>query len=77
MTGDTSQGTPPGSADCDTPAVGAAGSEEDPARRVLIGSEVCEVGNLDRVPPFCPFVALPLKIRGGLPVRAVALLPGR
>jgi kynurenine formamidase len=35
------------------------------------------VEDLDRVPPFCSFVALPLKIRGGLSVRAVALLPGR
>jgi kynurenine formamidase len=77
MTGDTSQGTTPGSADCDNLAVGAAGSEEDPAHHVLIGSEVCVVEDLDRVPPFCSFVALPLKIRGGLSVRAVALLPGR
>jgi kynurenine formamidase len=33
--------------------------------------------NLDRLPPFSLFVALPLKIRDGSdsPVRAVALLP--
>jgi kynurenine formamidase len=32
--------------------------------------------NLDRLPPFCLFLALPLKIKGGSgsPVRAVALV---
>jgi kynurenine formamidase len=58
--------------------LGDAGSEENPSRHVLLGSEAYVVENLDGVPPFCPFVALPLKIRGGLQVvRAVALLPGR
>jgi kynurenine formamidase len=47
---------------------------------VLIGNEVYIVenlNNLDRLPPFCLFLALPLKIRGGSgsPVRAVALVP--
>ena len=59
-----------------------------PAHHALLGNEVYVVENLkknlNRLPPFCPFVALPLvalplKIRGGSgsPVRAVALLPGR
>jgi len=48
----------------------------------LLGSEVYVVENLknlNRLPPFCLFVALPLKIRGGSGslVRAGALLPGR
>jgi len=54
----------------------------------LLGNEVYVVENLKKnlnmLPPFCPFVALPLvalplKIRGGSGslVRAVALLPGR
>lgn len=35
------------------------------------------LNNLDKLPPFCLFLALPLKIRGGSgsPVRAVALVP--
>lgn len=67
---------------CDTMAVDAAGSQKNPAHHTLLGNEVYIVENLknlDRLPPFCLFVALPLKIRGGSgsPVRAVALLPGR
>jgi kynurenine formamidase len=65
---------------CDTLAVDAAGSEENPAHHALLGNEVYVVenlNNLNRLPPFCLFVALPLKIRGGSgsPVRAVALVP--
>ena len=72
---------------CDNLAVDAAGSQENPAHHALLGNEVYVVENLknlNRLPPFClfvalPLVALPLKIRGGSgsPVRAVALLPGR
>lgn len=65
---------------CDTLAVDAIGSEENPAHYALLGNEVYIVenlGNLDRLPPFCGFVAFPLKIKGGSgsPVRAVALVP--
>lgn len=65
---------------CDTMAVDAAGSEENPAHHALLGNEVYVVENLrnlDRLPPFCLFLALPLKIKGGSgsPVRAVALVP--
>lgn len=65
---------------CDTLAVDAAGSEENPAHHALLGNEVYVVENLknlNRLPPFCLFVALPLKIKGGSgsPVRAVALVP--
>ena len=69
---------------CDTLAVDAAGSQENPAHHALLGNEVYVVENLNRLPPFCPFVALPLvalplKIRGGSgsPVRTVTLLLGR
>jgi arylformamidase len=60
--------------------VDAAGSKENPAHYALLGNEVYVVENLknlDRLPPFCLFVAFPLKIKGGSgsPVRAVALLP--
>jgi kynurenine formamidase len=46
----------------------------------LLGNEVYVVENLknlDALPPFALFLALPLKIRGGSgsPVRAVALTP--
>jgi kynurenine formamidase len=65
---------------CDTMSVDAAGSEENPAHHALLGNEVYIVENLKNLgtlPPFCLFVALPLKIRGGSgsPVRAVALVP--
>jgi kynurenine formamidase len=65
---------------CDTIAVDAAGSRENPAHHILLGNEVYIVENLknlERLPPFSLFVALPLKIRdgSGSPVRAVALLP--
>ena len=65
---------------CDTLAVDAAGSEENPAHHALLGNEVYVVenlNNLDLLPPFCLFLALPLKIKGGSgsPVRAVALVP--
>ena len=63
-------------------AVDAGGTKENPAHHALLGNEVYVVENLknlDRLPPFCLFVALPLKIRGGSgsPVRAIALVPGR
>ena len=65
---------------CDTLAVDAAGSEENPAHHALLGNEVYVVENLKNLgdlPPFCLFLALPLKIKGGSgsPVRAVALVP--
>ena len=65
---------------CDTLAVDATISTENPAHYALLGSEVYIVENLknlDLLPPFCHFLALPLKIRGGSgsPVRAVALVP--
>ncbi|HEV2093511.1 MAG TPA: cyclase family protein [Rubrobacter sp.] len=64
---------------CDTLAVDAAGSEENPAHHALLGNQVYVVENLKNLgslPPFCLFVALPLKIRrgSGSPVRAVALV---
>jgi kynurenine formamidase len=65
---------------CDTLAIDATVSTENPAHYTLLGSEVYiieNLKNLDRLPPFCIFLALPLKIRGGSgsPVRAVALVP--
>jgi kynurenine formamidase len=65
---------------CDTLAVDATISTENPAHYALLGSEVYIVENLknlDQLPPFCLFLALPLKIRGGSgsPVRAIALVP--
>jgi kynurenine formamidase len=65
---------------CDTLAVDAFGSEENPAHYTLLGNEVYIVENLknlDRLPPFCFFMAFPLKVKGGSgsPVRAVALVP--
>jgi kynurenine formamidase len=65
---------------CDTLAVDAAGSVENPAHYALLGNEVYiaeNLKNLDRLAPFCLFAAFPLKIRGGSgsPVRAVALVP--
>jgi kynurenine formamidase len=65
---------------CDTLAIDATVSTENPAHYALLGAEVYileNLKNLDRLPPFCHFLALPLKIRGGSgsPVRAVALVP--
>jgi kynurenine formamidase len=65
---------------CDTLAVDATVSTENPAHYALLGSEVYIVENLknlDLLPPFCLFLALPLKLGGGSgsPVRAVALVP--
>jgi kynurenine formamidase len=65
---------------CDTVSVDAAASGESPAHYALLGSEVYVVenlNNLDRLPPFCLFMAFPLKIGGGSgsPVRALALAP--
>jgi kynurenine formamidase len=65
---------------CDTLAIDAAVSRENPAHHALLGTEVYIVenlNNLDLLPPFCLFLALPLKIRGGSgsPVRAAALVP--
>ncbi len=65
---------------CDTLAVDAAGSGENPAHHALLGNQVYIVENLNNLgvlPPFCVFLALPLKIRdgSGSPVRAVALVP--
>ncbi len=65
---------------CDTMSVDAKASAESPAHYALLGNEVYIVENLknlDKLPPFCLFLAFPLKLRGGSgsPVRAVALLP--
>ena len=65
---------------CDTVSVDAKASAETPAHLALLGSEVYvaeNLKNLGGLPPFCLFIALPLKIRGGSgsPVRAVALVP--
>jgi kynurenine formamidase len=65
---------------CDTLAVDAAGSVENPAHYALLGNEIYiaeNLKNLDRLVSFCLFAAFPLKIRGGSgsPVRAVALVP--
>ena len=63
---------------CDTLAVDAFGSEENPAHYTLLGNEVYIVENLknlDKLPPFCFFMAFPLKVKGGSgsPVRAIGL----
>ncbi len=65
---------------CDTLAVDAFGSEENPAHYALLGNEVYIVENLknlDLLPPFSFFMAFPLKVKGGSgsPVRAIALVP--
>ena len=65
---------------CDTMSVDARASGESPAHYALLGNEVYIVENLkglNELPPFCLFVAFPLKIRGGSgsPVRAAALVP--
>ncbi len=65
---------------CDTMSIDAKASGESPAHYALLGNEVYIVENLrnlDRLPPFCIFVAFPLKVRGGSgsPVRAAALVP--
>jgi kynurenine formamidase len=65
---------------CDTLAVDAFGSQENPAHYALLGNEVYIVENLknlDKLPPWSFFVAFPLKVKGGSgsPVRAVALVP--
>lgn len=67
---------------CDTLSIDAFGSEENPAHYTLLGNEVYIVENLknlETLPPFCLFMAFPLKIEGGSgsPVRAVALVPRR
>jgi kynurenine formamidase len=63
---------------CDTLAVDAFGSEENPAHYTLLGNEVYIVENLknlDKLPPFCFFMAFPLKVKdgSGSPVRAIGL----
>ena len=78
VTRGTSQKTTPGKRRLRYPGRGRRWLGGEPRSPRLIGGEVYVAGSLDSVPPFCPFVALPLKIRGGLQVvRAVALLPGR
>jgi kynurenine formamidase len=64
---------------CDAVGIDAAGSDGYPAHYALLGSEVYiaeNLKNLDQLPPFCLFMAFPLKIKGGSgsPVRAVALV---
>jgi kynurenine formamidase len=64
---------------CDTLAVDAFGSEENPAHYALLGNEVYIVENLknlDKLPPWSFFMAFPLKVKGGSgsPVRAVTLV---
>ena len=64
---------------CDTVSVDAAASAENPAHHALLGNEVYiaeNLKNLGRLPPFCLFMAFPLKIGSGSgsPVRAVALV---
>ena len=65
---------------CDTMAVDAAGTTENPAHHALLGNEIYVIENLknlDRLPPYAFFMAFPLKIKGGSgsPVRAIALVP--
>ena len=64
---------------CDTLAMDAAVSTENPAHHALLGNEVYIVENLknlDRLPPFCllPRVTAEDKGGSGSPVRAVALV---
>ena len=66
---------------CDTLAIDVFASEDNPAHYALLGNEVYIVENLknlDRLPPFCFFMAFPLKVKGGSgsPVRAVAFVEG-
>lgn len=67
---------------CDTFAIDAYNTEENPAHYTLLGNQVLIVenlNNLDLLPPFSLFLALPLKIKegSGSPVRAIALVPNK
>ena len=66
----------------DTLAPDAHGTTEFPVHRILLGQGVLILENLthvDRLPPTCVFVGLPLKIKqgSGSPLRAIALIPRR
>lgn len=65
---------------CGTLAVDAFGAEENPVHYTLPDNEgyiVENLKNLDKLPPFCFFMAFQLKIKdgSGSPVREVALVP--
>lgn len=64
----------------DALAIDAFDAEKNPAHYTLLGNQVVIVENLrnlDKLPPFSIFVALPLKIKNGSgsPVRAIAFVP--
>ncbi len=64
----------------DAPSADQFSSEKFPAHFTFLGKEVLILENLaglDQLPPFCFFMALPLKIKNGSasPIRAVALIP--
>lgn len=64
----------------DAVSIDVSGFPEHPAHHVLLGNEVYIVENLKNLgnlPPFCVFLAMPLKVEGGSgsPLRAVALVP--
>lgn len=63
----------------DTISIDASSDQDQPAHYILLGSEVYimeNLNNLSQLPPFCVFMALPLKVKGGSgsPVRAIALV---
>jgi kynurenine formamidase len=65
---------------CDNMALDAPGSKDFPAHVILLGNGIPileNLTNLDALPPFCTFIALPLKIASGSgsPLRPVALVP--
>lgn len=65
---------------CDTLSVDAIKNSHDPAHHVLLGNGISvmeNLTNLDRLPPRCYFLSLPLRIRdgSGSPVRPLALVP--
>ncbi len=66
----------------DTLAPDAHGTTEFPVHRILLGQGILILENLthlDRLPPACLFVGLPLKIKqgSGSPLRAIGVIPAR
>jgi arylformamidase len=63
-------------------SIDRSSSVDFPAHKALLGADVLigeNFANLERLPPWCSLVAMPLPIEGGsgAPVRAIALIPRR
>jgi kynurenine formamidase len=66
-------------AGCDTLAIDAFGSKENPAHYALLGRGITvieNICNLSKLPPFCFLIGLPNKFKGGSgsPIRLVAFV---